>query len=213
VDKAEEKPKHDIPAQNETKENHSTVPMPVITPVSAKDPAKDRSVEGGAVAADAGSKPISSDPSAHASQAKKDAEYAPPPVPLNAGETPAAPDAKSKNLDSEQPKSGASLGEAGIAPPTPTKDATPTTPHPAAAATTPTSVAPATPAKTHPAATNGTTGTPASITSTSASTPAKSGHGKEATGGSDVRKRKSSIFAKVSYPSPYQIHSLFPINP
>jgi hypothetical protein len=192
----EESPKHDLPAQNETQENHKTVPMPVITPVSAKDPAKDRSLEGGATATDAGARPIDADPAVSAAQATQKRDV--PSVAAGAipgGEAVADPKAKEVNQDLK----GANLGESGIAPPTPTKDtpasgAATTTPHPAAATATAPAVSPATPAKTHPAAING---TPASITSTAASTPAKLGHGKEPTAGSDVRKRKSSFFGKV----------------
>jgi len=172
--KPEESSKHDIPAQDEV-DNHQHVPATVITPVSAKDPRKDRSLDAPNNNDTAGTKPISADPAISAKDAKTEAEVHPGGTgstpdaaqgKLGAGEATARPDAKSANVVES--------------PPTPAKDSTPT--------------APATPAKSSAIA------APGSVNSTPASTPAKSAHAKESTSGSansDVRKRKSSFFTKI----------------
>lgn len=180
--------KHDIPAQDEV-DNHQHVPATVITPVSAKDPRKDRSVDAANNTDTAGTKPISADPSISAKDAKREAEEHP-------GGTGSTPDAaQGKVTAAPTPAAGGAAhigpGEATArpdarnandvaSPPTPAKDSTPS--------------APATPAKSAAAA------APGSVNSTPASTPAKSAHAKEGTTGSahsDVRKRKSSFFTKI----------------
>ncbi|ORY24697.1 hypothetical protein BCR39DRAFT_472124 [Naematelia encephala] len=67
----DEKLPNDLPAQDETTENHKTVPIPVITAVSEKDPKKDRTIANGDTTA---TKPVSSDPAVSAVDAKKEAE-------------------------------------------------------------------------------------------------------------------------------------------
>lgn len=176
----DEKPKHDLPAQNETSENHTHIPAPTITAVSARDPAKDRTIDAPQAADTAGTKPISTDPSVDAAQAKKEAQQNPgqtgstlteakSSAKTNFGESANRPDAPEANFD---------------APPPAKKDITP-----GEAAPTPVSKdAPSTPAKV-----NGATSTAAS---TPASTPAKSTHNRESTSSSDVKKRKSGFFNK-----------------
>lgn len=197
---------NDLPAQNEVK-NHQKVPATIITPVSPKDPRKDRTINAENNNDTAGTKPISRDPAVSAVDAKKDAEQHPTgtgstqavsqglvtetkprqssqPVPSAAkqssvtgvapGETVAKPDAPSSNPHVN-------------APPTPPKH---TAPAPSTASAVPVAAAPSTPAKG--------SAVPTSTTSTPASTPAKSTHAKEGTTNSDVRKRKSGFFTKVS---------------
>jgi len=187
----EEFSKHDIPAQDEV-DNHQHVPATVITPVSAKDPRKDRTLDAPNNTDTAGTKPISADPSISAKDAKREAE-------LHPGGTGSTPDAaQGKVTAAPTPAAGGAAhigpGEASARPdatnsndvalpPTPAKD-------------TAGLAAPATPAKSSAVA------GPGSINSTPASTPAKSAHTKEGTGetvNSDVRKRKSSFFTKIKH--------------
>lgn len=180
--------KHDLPAQNEQADKHKAVPAPVITPVAPKDPKKDRSLDAPTNPDTKGTKPIDADPSISAVTAKKEAEA----HPAGTGSTPAAAQGKVTPTPTPKASTGLSAGETAArpdapstnnhvdSPPTPAKDATP------AAAP----VAPATPAKDT---------TAPSALSTPASTPAKSTHAKEATGNSDIRKRKSSFFTKASH--------------
>jgi hypothetical protein len=195
---------NDLPAQNEVK-NHQKVPATIITPVSAKDPRKDRTLDAPNNKDTAGTKPVSSDPGVSAAKAKQDAER----HPAGAGSTPAvaqglvtatkssqssAPGAAAPAPSKPVSDAGLGAGEARArpdatstnpnvqAPPTPAKDIAQTPPRAAVAPSTPAKVVPLTP----------------SALSTPASTPAKSAHTREATGESDVRKRKSSFFTKVS---------------
>lgn len=203
---AEEAHKNDIPSQAEVAASHSIVPAPVITDVTHKDPKKDRTMFGTSDVDTASTKPISKDPSVSAKDAKHEAESNPKlngstdkaahayssagtastPVtgpaaqgPLPAGETSAAPDRKSTNFDAPAPVQ---------------KDAPKATSVPTAATVEP----PATPSKTKVNGTDNAPQTPVSTNSTPQSTPAKSTHGREGTSGSDIRKRKSSFFHKVS---------------
>lgn len=184
--------KHDLPAQDETSNNHTHIPAPAITAISAQDPVKDRTLDAPVARDTAGTKPISTDPAVDAGKAKKEAEQNPAltgstkaeaksSAKTNLGDAAQRPDATEANFD---------------APPPAVEDITPgqaaPTPAPAAAAAAPAPVtkdAPATPAKA-----NGTS----TAASTPASTPAKSTHNREATGSSDVKKRKSGFFHKVS---------------
>lgn len=178
----DEDTKHDLPAQHETKENHQHIPAPTITAVSARDPTKDRTIDAPQAADTAGTKPISTDPSVDAAQAKKEAERNPAQTgstlqdakssaKTNFGDAAHRPDAPEANFDAPPPaKKDIAVGEAAPAPVS--KDA------------------PSTPAKA-----NGETTTAAS---TPASTPAKSTHNRESTSSSDVKKRKSGFFHKVS---------------
>lgn len=154
--------------------------------MSGKDPRKDRTLDAPSNTETAGTKPISSDPAVDASQAKKEAEA----HPAGTGSTPAVAQGTATS-----PPTGANnvpAGETHARPDAPAnnlKESSP--PTPAKDVATPAPVAPATPAKsTVPAA--------GSVNSTPASTPAKSSQVREETGGSDVRKRKSSFFHKAS---------------
>jgi hypothetical protein len=179
----DESSKHDLPAQNETSENHTTIPAPAITAISARDPQKDRTVDAPFSTDTAGTKPISEDPSIDAKQAKKEAEQ----NPALTGSTPHAakasdntnlststnrPDAPETNHDAPAPiKKDVAPGEAA---PAPVAKEAPGTPVKASAA-------------------NGAS----SANTTPMSTPAKSTHGREASSASDVKKRKSGFFNKV----------------
>jgi hypothetical protein len=180
----DDKPKHDLPAQNETRENHTSIPAPAITAVSARDPKKDRTVDAPFAADTAGTKPIGSDPTIDAKQAKKEAEQNPALTGSTshaatttnvAGEDVGAthrPDAPENNHTAPAPvKKDVVPGEAAPAPVPVAKEA------------------PGTPVK----ATNGVSST----NTTPASTPAKSTHGKEASSASDIKKRKSGFMSKV----------------
>lgn len=73
-----EKHEHDIPAQDETGDQHQHIPAPVITPVAPKDPSKDRTLNGSSVNSDtAGTKPIDSAPGVSAAAEKQKAEKNP----------------------------------------------------------------------------------------------------------------------------------------
>ena len=176
--------KHDLPAQNEQADKHQVVPAPVITPVAPKDPKKDRSLDAPLNKDTAGTKPIDANPAISAVDAKKEAEAHPGVT----GSTSAAAQGKvtptSTTLNPGETVARPDAPSANnhlASPPTPAKE--PVVP-----------VAPATPAKdVH------------STTSTPASTPAKSTHAKEATGNSDIRKRKSSFFTKVSESAVYNL--------
>lgn len=177
---------HDLPAQNETGENHTHIPMPAIKAIADRDPAKDRTIDAPSAPDTAGTKPISTDPSIDAAKAKKDAERNPAltgstfqeaktSAKTNLAEGAHRPDAPEANFDAPPPaKKDIAPGEATPAPTPVSKDA-----------------APSTPAKTA-------NGGSASAASTPASTPAKSAHTRESTSGSDVKKRKSGFFHKVS---------------
>lgn len=202
----DEKPKHDLPAQNETSENHKVIPAPAIVAISSRDPTKDRTIDAPFSKDTTGTKPISSDPAVDASEAKKDAEH----NPALTGSTPveaktsastnlelgdkdvgSRPDAPEANHDAPPPaKKDVAPGQAA---PAPSASASPA----AAAASAPTPApvpvskdAPSTPVKSN--------GGVASASSTPASTPAKSAHERDATGSSDVKKRKSGFMQKVS---------------
>jgi hypothetical protein len=156
--------------------------MPVITAISDRDPAKDRTVDAPFAADTAGTKPISSDPTIDPKVAKKEAEQNPAltgstehaaknTAKTNLGVADTRPDAPEANYD---------------APPPVKKDVAPGQAAPAPIA----KEAPGTPVK----ATNGV----ASAASTPASTPAKSTHNRDASSASDVKKRKSGFFNKAS---------------
>jgi hypothetical protein len=174
--------KHDLPAQNETRENHTSIPMPVITAISDRDPKKDRTVDAPFSTDTAGTKPISSDPAIDPKVAKKEAEQNPA---LTGSTSDSAKKSSNTNLGVATNRPDAPENNHGAPAPI-KKDITPGEATPAPVA----KDAPGTPSK----ATNGV----ASTTSTPASTPAKSTHGREATGASDVKKRKSGFFGKVS---------------
>ncbi|OCF45235.1 hypothetical protein I317_00757 [Kwoniella heveanensis CBS 569] len=190
-------PEHDIPAQHETIDNHQHIPQPVITTVSDKDPKKDRTANSTSLNDTAGTKPISHDPAVSAKQEKAKAETdlasvnAASNSPLN--EPKVSPDAPAANIPPKPDTQAAAASGADAS-------ATPS-PAPAAAAAppTPAPAAPATPAKSAATKTNGAVATPASISSTPASTPAKSTHAREQTTDSDIRKRKSSFFTKIKH--------------
>ena len=188
--------KHDLPAQSETGENHTSIPMPVITAISDRDPSKDRTVDAPFSPDTAGTKPISSDPAIDPKVAKKEAEQNPAltgstkdaaknSANTNLGVATDRPDAPETNHDAPPPVKkdivpGEATSASASAPAPVAKDA----------------AAPGTPSKpvAAAAATNGTTSTPV----TPAGTPAKSAHGREASNASDVKKRKSGFFSKVS---------------
>lgn len=180
----DEKPKHDLPAQNETKENHTSIPAPAIVAVSDRDPQKDRTVDAPFAADTAGTKPISADPAIDPKQAKKEAE-----------QNPALTGSTSKTATSSN-VAGAEAG-ATHRPDAPESNHTAPAPVkkdvvPGEAAPAPVPVAkeaPGTPVK----ATNGLS----SANTTPASTPVKSTHGKEASSSSDVKKKKSGFLTKV----------------
>jgi len=177
--------KHDLPAQSETGENHTSIPMPVITAISDRDPSKDRTVDAPFAPDTAGTKPISSDPSIDPQVAKKEAEQKPA---LTGSTDDAAKKSANTNLGVAANRPDAP--EANYGAPEPVKkDIAPgeATPAPVAKDT------PGTPSKTAPTAANGAPSAP----TTPASTPAKSTHKREETGASDVKKRKSGFFTKV----------------
>ena len=218
-----ESQKHDLPAHEETGATHKTIPAPQITTLTEKDPRHDRTLQGTNNVDSIATKPISNDPSIDAKQAKHDAEAHPglngstgstaqsaqskpaqdrhiyatagtastpvggpaAPGPLPAGSAAAAPDQKEANFDAPPPvrkdNVAAKPVSATQAPATPPK-----------AKANGTATAASTPAPGGIALAQ-----PGSINSTPASTPVKAAHGKEATGGSDIRKRKSSFFHKV----------------
>lgn len=207
---------NDLPAQNEVK-NHQKVPATIITPVSPKDPRKDRTINAENNNDTAGTKPISRDPAVSAVDAKKDAEQ----HPTGTGSTQAVSQGhvtETKPRQSSQPVPSAAKQSSvtGIAPgETVAKpDATDSNPHvkappapPTHTAPTPSTAsavpvaagsAPAVPVAAAPSTPAKGSAVPTSTTSTPASTPAKSTHAKEGTTNSDVRKRKSGFFTKVS---------------
>ncbi len=192
-----EKYQTDLPAQHETaSSNHTSVPQPVITTLSQSS--KDRTQPS---LADHASKPISSDPAVDPKMAKDQAKaeiaqttssgYPLPstfPVPTAA---PTGPEPSRSYIKKDAPVSGLPLSQTTV--PTSGKDAIP----------------PATPSKTvAPPIVAAAPSTPsnkrnsvfASTPSTAASTPIKGGaHSKESSAQSEnMRKRKSSFFAKVS---------------
>jgi hypothetical protein len=187
----DESTKHDLPAQNETGKNHSTIPMPVITAISDRDPKKDRTADAPFAPDTAGTKPISSDPSIDPKVAKKEAEQNPAltgstegaaknSANTNLGVATNRPDAPETNHTAPAPiKKDIAPGEAT---PAPVAKDVPGTPTKTAATTT-------------PAAANGAPSAP----TTPVTTPAKSTHGREASNASDVKKRKSGFFNKVSH--------------
>ncbi|WWC68398.1 uncharacterized protein I206_102324 [Kwoniella pini CBS 10737] len=185
--KVEKNPELDLPAQHETIGNHKTVPQPVITTISDKDPKKDRSAPSTSIDDTAGTKPTTSDPGVSAKQEKDVAERDPVKTaaasdsPLN--EPKVSPNAPASNLTN-------SKNVDKITPSPTTPASAPSTA--AAAPSTPAKTAPATPAK-------DTIATPGSTTSTPASTPAKSSHTKDKTTDSDIKKRKSGIFGKIKH--------------
>ncbi|WVQ71306.1 hypothetical protein IAR50_000833 [Cryptococcus sp. DSM 104548] len=77
----EPRKKHSIPAQTETvPDNHQTIPAPVFTTVSPKDPRKDRSLnasESSKLQDTAGMKQVGDDPAVDAHEAKQEAEAHP----------------------------------------------------------------------------------------------------------------------------------------
>ena len=212
LDTLEQEPTHDIPAQDETT-NHTSVPMPVITTLSDKDPKKDRTLNSTVDNDTIGTKPITSDPAVSASSAKAEAETYPSTngstgAALDNGLSVAKPDATSTNHDISTPPAPVTTADVitkkaattspGAAPdpanvPATSSFATTTTTSqsPTVAAT---GIPPATPAKTP---SNAVIGTPASLNSTTMSPPAKSAHSKVATSDTDIRKRKTSFFKKV----------------
>ncbi|WVQ97043.1 hypothetical protein IAU59_004153 [Kwoniella sp. CBS 9459] len=189
-------PEHDIPAQHETIDNHQHIPQPTITTITEKDPKKDRTANSSSLQDTAGTKPISHDPAVSAKEEKVKAETDPASVnaasnsPLNAPKV--SPSAPAANIP---PKPDTQAAAASGADASDVRSAAPA----AAAASTPSPAAPATPAKSAATKTNGAVATPASVSSTPASTPAKSTHGREQTTDSDIRKRKSSFFTKIKH--------------
>lgn len=182
----DDEPKHDLPAQNETSENHTHIPAPAIVAISARDPTKDRTVDAPFSPDTAGTKPISTDPAVDPAQAKKEAEQ----NPALTGSTPAEAKGSAKtnlgNVSAQRPDAP----EANFdAPPPAKKDVTPGQAAPAPAPVS--KDAPSTPAKTN--------GGVASAASTPASTPAKSTHNRDSTTSSDVKKKKSGFMHKVCY--------------
>lgn len=101
---------NDLPAQSETTDNHTTIPAPQITPVSPKDPSKDRTLSAGDAAANsdtAGTQPISKDPAVDAKAEKKEAEANPLKAatsPAPAAAAPATPAKPSTNGPAAPPK-------------------------------------------------------------------------------------------------------------
>jgi len=108
---------HDIPAQDETTDEHKLIPAPVISAVSERDPRKDRTITS-TNGDTAGTKPISDDPAIDAAAAKHEAETHPgatgsktavitggPDSNTAAGETIVDPTAKSTNLSAPTPPS------------------------------------------------------------------------------------------------------------
>lgn len=184
--------KHDLPAQNETRENHTSIPMPVITAISARDPSKDRTIDAPFAPDTAGTKPISSDPAIDPKVAKKEAEQNPA---LTGSTNEAAKNSANTNLGgSHVATNRPDAPETNHDAPAPVKkDIAPGEATPAPVA----KDVPGTPTKAPVAATNG-NGTP-SAPVTPMSTPAKSTHKREETSASDVKKRKSGFFSKVSH--------------
>lgn len=186
---------HDLPAQGETKENHTRVPMPSIVAVSAKDPAKDRTIDSKSAKDTATTKPISNDPAVDPKRAKEDAQENPglPGSSLQSstvastGTAVASPDATSSNVNAGQP-ARAPAPVHKDAPQPVTKDTPTSVPIAAGVAASP--VAPATPGKVDGAA--------VSASSTPASTPAKSTHGRE-TSADGVKPKKSGFLQKVRH--------------
>ncbi|WWD18168.1 hypothetical protein CI109_102617 [Kwoniella shandongensis] len=176
-----EQREHDIPAQHETKDNHTTVPQPVFTTISPRDPKKDRTLASTDNSDTAGTKPISDQPGVDLHAAKANAE-------ANPGANTTLPAAGEKKISPDAPANN------NIKPVTPTG---PTAPASA------TDAPPATPAKTAPPvpASNGvaSAATPVSAASTPASTPVKSTHTRDTTTTSDVKKKKSNIFGKIKH--------------
>lgn len=199
----DEKPKHDLPAQNETSENHKSVPAPAIVAISARDPTKDRTVNAAASKDTTGTKPISSNPGEDPAKAKKDAEQ----NPALTGSTPAEAKTSNKtnNLGQDDVGSRPDAPEANFdAPPPAKKDIAPgqAAPAPVPASAAAPASAPAPVSKDAPSTPAKTNGAPASAASTPASTPAKSStHERDATGSSDVKKRKSGFMQKASHPT------------
>lgn len=185
----DEKPKYDLPAQNETSENHQHIPAPTITAVSARDPSKDRGIDAAASPDTAGTKPISSDPSVDPVKAKKEAEESP----AQTGSTPSEVKSSAKTTVGEPAHRPDAPGANFDAPPPAKKDIAPGQAAPAPAPAPVAKEAPSTPSKAN--------GGAATAASTPASTPAKSTHNRESTSSSDVKKRKSGFFHKVSLAS------------
>jgi hypothetical protein len=101
---------HDIPAQDETEDEHKIIPAPVIATISPRDPAKDRTITS-TNGETAGTKPIGDNPAINAADAKAQAESHPGAVGSDTakitgglesntapGETFADPTAKSTNI-------------------------------------------------------------------------------------------------------------------
>jgi len=222
----EEEPlEHDLPAQADMEDNHSHVPMPVITDVSERDPKKDRSLNAPTNMDSVGTKPISSDPAIDPQAAKADEEAqlggtgstgTAATGSLPTGTPVAKPHSMSANLDAPPPASktqASTISEiaattspgASIDPPPPAATGLTSTAgldsgisqtpsNAVSASTAPTTVMPGTPGKVSSPA------VPASPTSTFGGTPAKPAplHTKQTSGGSDMKKTKSSFFGKVS---------------
>ncbi|RXK42612.1 hypothetical protein M231_00166 [Tremella mesenterica] len=108
-----EKSGHDIPAQNETTANHTTVPMPSIVTIGERDPAKDRSADTGITSDNAGAKPISTNPGVSAEAEKAKAEATPERVT-------AVPTVTPPHAEVTPPKTPAK-DDVGSAPSTPSK--------------------------------------------------------------------------------------------
>jgi hypothetical protein len=183
--------KHDLPAQSETGENHTSIPMPVITAISDRDPKKDRTIDAPFSPDTAGTKPISSDPAIDPKVAKKEAEQNPA---LTGSTEHAAKNSANTNLGVATNKPDATETNHDAPPPV-KKDIVPGEATPAPVAKDVAVAAPGTPSKTTPVAANGTTASPV----TPAGTPAKSAHNRDASSASDVKKRKSGFFNKVSW--------------
>jgi hypothetical protein len=188
----EEGIKHDLPAQNETRENHTSIPMPVITAISDRDPSKDRTVDAPFSPDTAGTKPISSDPAVDPKVAKKEAEQNPA---LTGSTKETAKNSANTNLGGHSVATNRpDAPETNHSAPAPIKkDIAPGEATPAPVA----KDAPGTPTKTA-APVTATNGAPSAPT-TPATTPAKSTHGREASNASDPKKRKSGFLSKVSH--------------
>jgi hypothetical protein len=196
---------NDIPAQNETSDNHKHIPMPVITAIGEKDPAKDRSLESTNHDDTAATKPIDANPGVSAKDAKHEAQNSRG----GTGSTPAAMTGKVIPTPTPAHTSTATPVKPATAPaqvpavvnapatvvPTTTSVPTPAnvTPVVPAAPVTASPAAPSTPSKS--TAVPAQVYTPASMSSPTASPQAA--HGKDASSAS-VKKRKSGFLHKVS---------------
>ncbi|KAL7423705.1 Cruciform DNA binding protein [Cryptotrichosporon argae] len=163
----------DIPAQADTKDNHRSVPATVITPVSARDSAKDRTLAAPADRDTAGNIAVGADPAADAVTAKHAAEADP------AHTHPNATGPHTASVEPAGSTEPAVFAQSAVTPVSP--------PATSATATQPTPTGPATPVK-----------APASAASTPSNTP---GHARESTGSTtgDVKKRKSGFFGKIKH--------------